>query len=98
MDCDASGVGIGSVLSQEKKPVACFSEKLSNARQKWTTYNKEFYSIVRALKTWKHYLVIHGFVLYSYCDALKHLNSQTRIIKDMHAKIVVVFIEISFQD
>ena len=47
--------------------------------------NKEFYSIVRALKTWDHYLVSHEFVLYSDCDALKHLHRQTRISKDMHA-------------
>ena len=26
------------------------------------------------------------FVLYLDCDALKHLNSQTRISKDMHAR------------
>ena len=75
VDCDASGVDIGAVLSQEKRPVAFFSKKLSNVRQKWSTYDKEFYSIVHALKMWEHYFVGCEFVLYSDYGALTHLNS-----------------------
>ena len=86
VDYDASGVGIRLVFSKEKKSVAFFSENLSDAWQKSLTYNKELYSIVRALMTWEHYLVGHEFVLCSDCDALKHLNSHTRINKDMHAR------------
>ena len=75
VDCDASGVGIGAVLSQERKPIAFFSEKLCESRRNWSTYDKEFYSVVRALRTWEHYLVGKEFVLYSDCDALKHLSN-----------------------
>ncbi|KAK4855310.1 hypothetical protein QYF36_005902 [Acer negundo] len=80
VECDASGIRIGAVLSQEKKPVMFFNEKLSDARRKWSTYDQEFYAIVRALKNWEHYLIQCKFILYTDHQALKYLNSQRNLI------------------
>lgn len=79
LECDASGVGIGAVLSQERRPVAYFSEKLSEARQKWSTFQQELYAVVRALNTWEPYLLPKEFIIYSDHQALRHFRTQKHI-------------------
>ena len=50
VECDASGVGTRSVLIQLKILVAYFNEKLGGLNLNYSTYDKEFYATVRALK------------------------------------------------
>ena len=79
VSCDASNTGIGAVLSQDRHPIAFFSEKLNDGKLKYSTYDKEFYAVVRALQHWSHYLLNKEFILYTDHEALKHLNSQQKI-------------------
>ena len=87
VDCHASNVGIGVVLSQEGRPIAFFSEKLNEVKRKYFAYEKEFYAIIQALKHWSHYLWSKEFVLYSDHEALKYLSTQHELIA-RHAKWV----------
>ena len=87
VECDASGVGIGGVLTQEGKPLAFFSGKLCNSRRKYSTYNKEFYAILRCLERWSHYLVASEFILHSDHEALKYIQGEHKL-NSCHAKWV----------
>jgi len=80
-------VGIGGVLTQEGKPLAFFSEKLCDSRRKYSTYDKEFYAIVRCLEHWSHYMVASKFTLHSDHEALKYIQGQHKL-NSRHAKWV----------
>jgi len=48
--CDASGFRICRVLAQEGHLVAYFNEKLNDTRQRYSTYDKEFYAVIQTLR------------------------------------------------
>lgn len=75
VSCNASYIGIAGVLSQGHL-IAFFSEKLFDAKQRYSTYDLEFYAVVRSLRHWRHYLIGKEFVLYSHHESVKPLNSQ----------------------
>ena len=87
IECSASSIGIGAILMQEQWPIAYFCEKLNGAVLNYQTYDKEMYTLVRALETWQNYLWPKEFVIHTDHESLKQLKGQGKLSR-RHAKWV----------
>ena len=67
------------MLSQEDKPIVYFSENMNDSNKKYSSYDKEFYVIVQAMKHWRNYLMPREFVLYSDNHALQYSMQQPKL-------------------
>jgi hypothetical protein len=76
VETDASGVGMGAVLSQHHHPIAFFSKPFCPKLQTASTYVRELFAITAAVKKWRQYLLGHSFVILTDHRSLKELMSQ----------------------
>ena len=77
---NASDLQLGSVISQDGKPIAFFSRKLTPAQLNYTTMEKELLAIVETLKEFRNILL--GFEIKVFTDHqnLKYTNFNTQIV------------------
>ena len=76
MYCDASKDGLGCVLMQSGRVVACGSRQLKNHEQNYPTHDMELATIIFALKIWRLYLYGEQFEVFSDHKSRKYIFTQ----------------------
>ncbi|KAL8123995.1 hypothetical protein AgCh_011844 [Apium graveolens] len=76
---DASYKGLGCVLIQHDKVIACASRQLKPHEEKYPTHDLELAAIVFALKIWRHYLYGETCEIYTDHKSLKYIFTQKEL-------------------
>jgi phospholipid-translocating ATPase len=85
LQTDASGIGIGAVLSQsEDCPIAYYSRKLLDRERKYATVEQECLAIFAGIRAFETYLIGKPFVLQTDHRALQWLQKS----KDGNARLL----------
>ncbi|XP_054793649.1 uncharacterized protein LOC129299213 [Prosopis cineraria] len=76
---DTSDFTIGSVLMQERHPIAYESRKLNDTERCYTVQEKEISAIIHCLRTWRHYLLRSKFTIMTDNVATSYFQTQKKL-------------------
>jgi hypothetical protein len=65
IEIDAYDYVVGVVLTHHKHLVAYHSETLFDTVQKYPTYGKEMYTIVKSYRQWEHYILGKEMIIHT---------------------------------
>jgi hypothetical protein len=74
--CDASGIGLGSVLMQDNRVIAYALRALRTHAHNYPTHDLELAAVIHALKIWRHHLMGIKCNIYTDHKSLKYIFTQ----------------------
>ncbi|GJS62565.1 putative reverse transcriptase domain-containing protein [Tanacetum coccineum] len=77
--CDASIKGLGVVLMQREKVIACASRQLKIHEKNYTTHDLELGAVVFSLKLWRQYLYGTKCMVFTDHKSLQHILNQKEL-------------------
>ncbi|KAL0544147.1 hypothetical protein IC582_019259 [Cucumis melo] len=96
IESDASGFGLGAVLTQCRKSVAYFSKTLSMRDRARPVYERELIVVVLVVQRWRPYLLGRKFTVKTDQRSLKFLFEQ-RVVQPQYQKWVAKLLGYSFE-
>ena len=96
IETNASGIGIGVVLTQSKRPIAYFSHTLATKDRAKPVYERELMAVVLAVQRWRPYLLGRRFLVKTDQQSLKFLLEQ-RMIQPEYQKWIAKLLGYSFE-
>ena len=87
LEADASGTALGGVLSQEGRPVAFVSHKLSDQEKHWSAIKKEAYAIVWCTQKCRQYLLCSKFTITTDQQGVSYLFDSRPKSSIKHSKL-----------
>ncbi|KAF8088651.1 hypothetical protein N665_0532s0015 [Sinapis alba] len=82
VELHASGSGLGEVLMQNQKPIAYFSQALSERQKMNSVSKRKLMAIVFDVQKWRHYLIGRKFVVITDQKTLRFLLEQREVNLD----------------
>ncbi|XP_016743234.1 uncharacterized protein [Gossypium hirsutum] len=95
---DASHSGLGCVLMQEGKVVACTSRQFKPDEYNYAMHDLELAAVVFALKVWRHYLYGERYIIYIDHKSLKANVGADALSRKSMSELREMFAKLSLSD